>query len=44
MRNSIIDNVAALALIGILAGVLGGLAVGVVTGRPPSASSTSTAH
>jgi hypothetical protein len=45
MRNSIIDNVAALAVIGILAGVLGGLAVGIVTGRPPSASSsTSTTH
>jgi hypothetical protein len=34
--SSIFDSVAMLVLIGILAGALGGLAVGVVTGRKPS--------
>lgn len=42
-KNSIIDSIAALAVIGILAGVLGGLAIGIITGRAPSATST-TAH
>jgi hypothetical protein len=42
---SLFDSVALLAVIGILAGALGGLAVGVVTGRTPaSSSSSSTAH
>jgi hypothetical protein len=41
---SLFDSVALLAVIGILAGALGGLAVGVVTGRAPSAANSSTAH
>ncbi len=42
--SSIFDSVAMLVLIGILAGALGGLAVGVVTGRKPSSPSLSTAR
>jgi hypothetical protein len=41
-NGSILESIYFLAMIGLLAGVLGGLAVGIVTGRPPStASSTS---
>jgi hypothetical protein len=49
-KTSIFDSVAALALIGILAGALGGLAVGIVTGHASSSSastsssSSSTTH
>lgn len=42
--SSIFDSVAMLVFIGILAGALGGLAVGVVTGRKPSSSSLGTAR
>jgi len=42
--SSIFDSVAVLVLIGILAGTLGGLAVGVVTGRKPSSSSSTAAR
>ena len=42
--GSIFDSVAMLVLIGILAGALGGLAVGIVTGRKPGSSSLSTAR
>jgi hypothetical protein len=38
---SLFDSVALLAIIGILAGALGGLAVGVVTGRTPAGTSSS---
>jgi hypothetical protein len=41
-KNSILETVIALALLGILAGAVGGLGVGLVTGRSPSGSSTST--
>ncbi len=34
--NSLIDNVFVLAMVGILAGALGGVAIGLVTGRTPS--------
>jgi hypothetical protein len=37
-----LDNVAFLAIIGILAGALGGLGVGLVTGRAPASAATST--
>jgi hypothetical protein len=40
--GSIFDSVAMLAIMGILAGALGGLAVGIVTGRPASSSSPTT--
>jgi hypothetical protein len=40
-KSSILDSVAMLAVMGILAGVLGGLAVGVITGRPASPSTSS---
>lgn len=38
-KYTFLENVAFLALVGILAGALGGLAVGVVTGRAPSPTS-----
>ncbi|HTS34715.1 MAG TPA: hypothetical protein VMH04_03525 [Candidatus Solibacter sp.] len=43
---SIIDTVPMLAIIGILAGILAGVGIGIVTGRAPSSSSstTTTAH
>jgi hypothetical protein len=37
-RYSFFESVTFLALIGVLAGVLGGLAIGVVTGRPTAPS------
>jgi hypothetical protein len=40
---SIIDTVPMLALIGILAGILAGVGIGMVTGRAPSAGSTTAA-
>jgi hypothetical protein len=43
MRRSaltIIDTVPMLIVIGILAGALAGFAVGIVTGRPPSSTSS----
>jgi|HubBroStandDraft_1064217.scaffolds.fasta_scaffold05454_7 NhaP-type Na+/H+ or K+/H+ antiporter len=40
-KTSLIENVLVLALMGILAGAAGGLAIGIVTGRPASTSSTS---
>jgi len=43
-KSSILDNVAMLAIIGILAGVLGGLAVGVITIRASSTTSSSTSR
>jgi hypothetical protein len=46
MRNngkSLMENVLVLALLGILAGGLGGLAIGLVTGHASSANTTSTA-
>jgi len=42
--TSIFDSVAVLVLIGILAGALGGLVVGVVTARKPSSSSSTAAR
>jgi hypothetical protein len=39
--GSIFDSVAMLAIIGILAGALGGLAVGIVTGRPAASATSS---
>jgi len=41
-KGSILETVIALVLLGILAGAVGGLGVGLVTGRSPSGSSTST--
>jgi len=41
--NSLFDNAALLAIIGILAGALGGLAIGLVTNKTPAVkSATST--
>jgi hypothetical protein len=45
-KNSIFDSIAFLALIGIVAGALGGVAIGLVV-KPtpqPGTTSTSTAH
>jgi type II secretory pathway pseudopilin PulG len=42
-RSTLIENVLVLALMGILAGAAGGLAIGIVTGRTAS-SATSTSH
>jgi hypothetical protein len=42
--GSLFDNVAMLAVIGILAGALGGLAVGIVTGRAPASAAASSTH
>jgi hypothetical protein len=39
-KHSLLDSVLLLAIIGILAGAIGGLAVGVVTGHSTSATST----
>lgn len=39
-KTSILENPKFLILIGILAGALGGLAIGVVTGRAPSSTAT----
>jgi hypothetical protein len=41
--SSLMDRISVLAIVGILAGALGGLAIGVVTGRSASTSSTSSA-
>lgn len=41
--GSIFDSAAMLAIMGILAGALGGLAVGIVTGRPAATAATSSA-
>jgi len=41
-KHSLLDSVMLLAIIGIVAGALGGLAIGIVTGRTTS-SATSTA-
>ena len=38
--NSILANAAVLVLLGILAGALGGIGVGVLTGRTPASSSS----
>jgi type II secretory pathway pseudopilin PulG len=40
-KATLVENLLVLALMGILAGAVGGLAVGVVTGRP---ASTAAAH
>jgi NhaP-type Na+/H+ or K+/H+ antiporter len=37
-KNSLLDSVIMLAVIGIVAGALGGLAIGVVTGRTTSSA------
>jgi len=42
--SSLLDSVAVLALLGILAGAIGGFAVGLVTKGGPSSSSSSSAH
>ena len=42
-NSTLVESALVLALMGILAGAVGGLAVGVVT-SPKPASSTSTAH
>jgi len=42
--GSILNNFAMLAIIGILAGALGGLAIGIVTGRTASGSSSSSSR
>jgi hypothetical protein len=39
-KGSILESVYFLAIIGLLAGALGGLAVGIVTGRPASTTSS----
>jgi len=39
-KTSILENAKFLILIGILAGAIGGLAIGVVTGRAPSSATT----
>ena len=41
--KSLMENVLVLALLGILAGGIGGLAIGLVTGHASSSSTTSTA-
>jgi hypothetical protein len=41
-KRSLLESVGFLVIVGIVAGAIGGLAIGVVTGRAPS-SSTSTA-
>ncbi len=43
-KSTLIENTLILALMGILAGAIGGLAVGVVTGQKASSTTTSTAH
>ena len=40
-KTSILENAKFLVLIGILAGAVGGLAIGIVTGRAPSTPATS---
>jgi hypothetical protein len=40
-KRSIFENVGFLVVIGIVAGALGGLAIGIVTGRPSSAAASS---
>jgi hypothetical protein len=42
-KATLLENILALALIGILSGAVGGLAVGIVTGRVSSSSSSSSA-
>jgi hypothetical protein len=42
-RSSLLDRVSVLATIGLLAGVLGGLAVGLVSQKASSGSSTTSA-
>ncbi len=39
-KRSLLENVTFLIVIGILAGALGGLAIGVVTGKAPSSSTS----
>ena len=39
-KGSILESIYFLAVIGLLAGALGGLAVGIVTGRPPSSAAS----
>jgi hypothetical protein len=39
-KKTWMENLLVLALMGILAGAAGGLAIGIVTGRPSSSSST----
>jgi len=41
-KHSLFDSVIMLAIIGIVAGALGGLAIGVVTGRTTSTTSSAT--
>jgi len=40
-KTSILENAKFLILIGILAGAVGGLAIGVMTGRAPSSTTSS---
>ncbi len=40
-KSSIFENALVLILIGVLAGAVGGLAVGIVTGRTPTHSTSS---
>jgi hypothetical protein len=42
-KHSLLEDFRILALIGVLAGALGGLAIGVVTNRPASSAATSSA-
>ena len=42
--NTLLANVAVLVLLGVLAGALGGLGVGLLTGRTPASSSSSTSQ
>jgi hypothetical protein len=39
-KRPILESVGFLVVVGIVAGALGGLAIGVVTGRTPAATST----
>ena len=39
-KTSILENILVLALIGLLAGGVAGLGIGVLTGRTPSSAST----
>jgi len=39
-KTSILESAKFLVLIGILAGAVGGLAIGIVTGRAPSSAAT----
>jgi len=42
-KNSLLDRVAVLAIMGLLAGAIGGLGIGIVTQKSASTASTSSA-